>query len=83
VANLIRRGKQPSPLLTRANASLVHVFNVKDTDTADWVSRTLGDTTESYETGSQGETQQRNRFGAGSSSTGTAAPPGTPRPPHP
>jgi len=51
----------------------VQVFNVNDTDTADWVSRTLGDTTESYETGSQGETQQRNRFGAGSSSTGTAA----------
>ena len=60
MANLIRRGKQPSPLLTRANAGLVQVFNVNDTDTADWVSRTLGDTTESYETGSQGETQQRN-----------------------
>ena len=69
VANLIRRGKQPRPLLPRANAGLVQVFNATETGTADWVSRTLGDTTETYETGSQGETQQWNRFGAGSSST--------------
>jgi type IV secretion system protein VirD4 len=55
-----------------SNAGLVQVFNVNDTDTAEWVSRALGDTTEMYETGSRGETRQRNRLGAGSSSTGTA-----------
>ena len=56
-----------------ANAGLVQVFNVNDTDTADWVSRALGDTTASYETDSRGETRQRHRLGAGSTSTGTAA----------
>ena len=55
-----------------ANAGLVQVFSVNDTDTAEWVSRALGDTTEMYQTGSRGETRQRNRLGAGSSSTGTA-----------
>jgi type IV secretion system protein VirD4 len=56
-----------------SNAGLVQVFNVNDTDTAEWVSRALGDTTEMYETGSGGETRQRNRLGAGSSSTNTAS----------
>lgn len=56
-----------------SNAGLVQVFNVNDTDTAEWVSRALGDTTEMYQTGSSGETRDRNRLAAGSSSTGTAA----------
>jgi type IV secretion system protein VirD4 len=56
-----------------SNAGLVQVFNVNDTDTAEWVSRTLGEATEFYETGSMGETRQQNRWGAGSASTGTAS----------
>ena len=55
-----------------SNAGLVQVFNVNDTDTAEWVSRALGEATEAYETGSTGETRQQNRLGAGSSSAGTA-----------
>ena len=56
-----------------SNAGLVQVFNVNDTDTADWVSRALGETTETYETGSRGETRQRNLADRRSStSTGTA-----------
>ena len=56
-----------------SNAGLVQVFNVNDTDTAEWVSRALGEATESYETGSMGKTRQHNRMGAGSSSTGSAS----------
>ena len=57
-----------------SNAGLVQVFNVNDIDTAEWVSRALGDTTEMYETRSSGETRDRNRpLAGGSSSTGTAA----------
>jgi type IV secretion system protein VirD4 len=57
-----------------SNAGLVQVFNVNDTDTAEWVSRALGDTTEMYETGSSGEnTRPAPALAAGSSSTGTAA----------
>lgn len=39
-----------------ANAGLVQVFNVNDVDTAEWVSRALGDGTETYETRSRSET---------------------------
>ena len=57
-----------------ANAGLVQVFNVNDIDTAEWVSRALGETTEFYETGSKGESRQRNWQTGGSASTsaGTA-----------
>ena len=52
-----------------SNAGLVQVFNVNDTDTADWVSRALGEATEAYETGSLGETRHRTWQSAGSTST--------------
>jgi type IV secretion system protein VirD4 len=39
-----------------ANAGLVQVFNVNDTDTADWVSRALGEGTAVYETRSRSQT---------------------------
>ena len=55
-----------------SNAGLVQVFNVNDIDTAQWVSRALGEATEAYETGSSGETRQQHRIGAGTSSTGIA-----------
>jgi type IV secretion system protein VirD4 len=54
-----------------ANAGLVQVFNVNDTDTADWVSRALGEATEAYETGSKGRTRHA-QWLAGSTSAGTA-----------
>ena len=54
-----------------SNAGLVQVFNVNDTDTADWVSRALGEATEAYETGSLGETRHRTWQSAGSTSRGT------------
>jgi type IV secretion system protein VirD4 len=36
-----------------SNAGLIQIFNVNDTDTAEWVSRALGDMTEIYETDSR------------------------------
>jgi len=55
-----------------SNAGLVQVFNVNDSETADWVSRGLGEATEAYETGSRGRTRQWRHLAAGSSNTGTA-----------
>lgn len=56
-----------------SNAGLAQVFNVNDTDTAEWVSRALGEMTETYETGSRGQTRQRSwRTSNNSTSTGTA-----------
>ena len=52
-----------------SNAGLVQVFNVNDT--ADWISRALGEATEAYETGSLGETRHRTWQSAGSTSRGT------------
>ena len=39
-----------------SNAGLIQIFNVNDTDTAEWVSRALGDMTEIYETDSRSTT---------------------------
>ena len=56
-----------------SNAGLIQVFNVNDMDTASWVSRTLGDTTEVYSTGSTGHSSKSGDWlGEGTSSEGSA-----------
>ena len=55
-----------------SNAGLVQVFNVNDTDTAEWVSRALGEMTETYETDSRGQTRHQSWRTPGSTNTGTA-----------
>ena len=56
-----------------SNAGLVQVFNVNDMDTASWVSRALGDTTEAYATVSTGHsTNSGDWLGEGTTSEGSA-----------
>jgi type IV secretion system protein VirD4 len=54
-----------------SNAGLTQIFNVADVDTATWVSRTIGATTEVYETSGTSQSQPfahwRATFGASSS----------------
>lgn len=55
-----------------SNAGLIQIFNVNDTDTAEWVSRALGDMTEIYETDSR-STNWPSEIGQGTNrSEGTA-----------
>jgi len=56
-----------------SNAGLIQVFNVNDMDTASWVSKALGDTTEVYSTGSTGHSSKSGDWlGEGTSSEGSA-----------
>src|SRR4051794_19072424 len=50
-----------------SNAGVTQVFNVNDVETATWISRTLGATTEAYETTSQRPSQSRVGFVSSSS----------------
>lgn len=45
-----------------SNASLLQIFNVADYDTADWISKSLGATTVSYETGGESVSQAPNQL---------------------
>jgi len=55
-----------------SNAGVTQVFNVNDVETAAWVSRTLGATTETYATASQGVTYGKDAPFLGTRSQGTA-----------
>lgn len=47
-----------------SNAGLVQLFGVADHDTASWVSRTIGSTTEGYDTTSESTTSSPGQFGS-------------------
>src|SRR3954471_7001670 len=55
-----------------SNAGVTQVFNVNDVETATWISKTLGATTEAYETPSQGVTYGKDAPFLGTRSQGSA-----------
>src|SRR3954447_1445010 len=56
-----------------SNAGVTQVFNVNDVETAVWISRTLGATTEAYETTSQSFTYGKDAPIPGARSDGSAS----------
>ena len=65
-----------------SNAGLVQVFNVNDTDTAEWVSRALGEMTETYETDLAGTDTAPELANPGQHQHRHSTSSGTPRAPH-
>src|SRR3954471_5848911 len=63
-------GPRAGPFLS--NAGVTQVFNVNDIETATWISKTLGATTEAYETSSQSISYGKDAPLLGTRSEGTA-----------